>query len=186
MKEWYLESGVLVCLLSAVVCIARQQDFAIKPVQQAFARFAAAKQELTQERIKKEEEHKRDTSGPYYTLRMARGEQEIFRARVAVLQLPEFVQQVNTVISAGKAYVRKRLEYLAAHGAKTGGRVKGRVFQDELRLDFMYLVALTSPRGADALTQGWEERVDRSLQEDALWTPTQVFQQSAIMDILHF
>lgn len=186
MKEWYFESGVLVCLLSAVFCAARQQDFALKPVQQAFARFAAAKHELTQELTKKEELHKRDMSGPYHTLHTARGEQEIFRARVAVLQLPEFVQQVNTVITAGKTYVHKRLEYLAAHGAKINGRVKGHAFQDELRLDFMYLVALTSPLGAEALTQGWEDRVDRSLQEDALWTPKQVFQQSAIMDILHF
>lgn len=186
MKEWYLKSGLLICLLSAVFCAARQQDFAIKSVQQAFARFAAAKQELTQELTEQEELHKGEMSGPYHALRTARGEQEIFRARVAVLQLPEFMQQVNTVISAGKAYVYKRLEYLAAHGAKVNGQAKGRAFQDTLRLDFMYLVALTSPRGADALTQGWEERVDRSLQEDALWTPKQVFQQSAIMDILHF
>ncbi len=186
MKEWYLECGAIVCLMSAVFCAARQQDFALKQVQQAFARFAAAKQELTQERIKKEEEHKRDMSGPYYALRTACGDQKIFRARVAVLQLPEFVQQVNTVINAGKAYVRKRLEYLAAHEDKINGQVKRRAFQDMFRLDFMYLVALTSPRGADALTQGWEDRVDSSLQEDALWTPKEVFQQSAIIDLLHF
>ncbi len=185
MKEWYLECGVIACLMSAVFCVARQQDFTLKSVQQAFARFAAAKQELKQERIKKEEEHKRDTSGPYYALRTACGEQEIFRARVTVLQLPEFAQQVNTVITAGKAYVRKRLNYLVAHGAKMGGQGK-LAFQDKFRLDFMYLVALTSPRGADALTQGWEERIDNSLQEDALWTPNEVFQQSALIDILHF
>ncbi|PKN03181.1 hypothetical protein CVU75_03565 [Candidatus Dependentiae bacterium HGW-Dependentiae-1] len=166
------------------LCSGWHQDVAVKSINQAFARFAREKQVLKEAFKQQEKLHESDTSGPYYALRRAQDAQEVFKARVAVLQLPEFVQQVKAVIKAGKAYIQKRRDHFDAYiNRSLPEQAKGGESLDALRLDFMYFVALSSPRSVDALLKSTS--ADITEQEDSFWTPDQVFQQSTIIDILH-
>ncbi|MDZ4152388.1 hypothetical protein, partial [Methylicorpusculum sp.] len=137
---------VCVCLIMGIsgvfLCSGRRHDAVIKLTNQAFVRFAQEKQALKEVLAQQEKLHERDMSGPYYALREARDAQEAFRARVAVLQLPEFSQQVKAVMAAGKAYLQKRREYVDTYAKRSlPEQVKGGESLDALRLDFMYFVA---------------------------------------------
>ncbi len=188
MKAYLVWACLTAGVLGVALAISYQESLTMEPVQKAFEQFSAAQNRLREFFAQQVANHPKDSSGPYHMLQKARDPVARFKARIAVLQQPEFSAYVSAVREAGKEYVRQRMalfaqHYKMVHRADTHSMAVAQ--KNDFGLDFGYLNALSSPEGAEALfTPQWAEAAMAQQQDEAVWTPKQIFQQHIIQDVL--